>query len=77
MLLDSPALASVIREIRSDFLQGIVDSASHDTKKREDAYYAIRTLDTIVNLLRTRVQQMDTELQLLEAEQNEESDNDE
>lgn len=72
-LLMNPHLASVVEEIKWRHLNSFAGSRASERNIREDAYWAIQALESIMSTLRLRVVRA---AMLLEEEQQE-TDNDE
>lgn len=71
-LLSDPDLASVLDEIKWNFVNQLTTTSPHEKKAREDAYWAIRSLEVFKETLSRRLQRAE----LLAEEEEQENTND-
>jgi hypothetical protein len=71
-LLNDPDLHSILDEIKWNYVNQLTSTAPHEKKAREDAYWAIRSLEVFVETLNRRLQRAD----LLREEEEQENTHD-
>lgn len=71
-LLEDPDLHSVLNEIKWNYVNQLTSTAPHEKKAREDAYWAIRSLEVFTETLNRRLQRAE----LIREEEEQENTND-
>lgn len=69
-VLSDPVFTSTLHELKVQFLNQFAQSAAQEKNKREDAYWAIRSLDTIVTTLSERVTRLRVLKEIEESEED-------
>lgn len=57
-VLQDPVFTSTLAELKMQFLNQFAQSTASEKNKREDAYWAIRSLDTITSSLSQRLERL-------------------
>lgn len=71
-LLEDPDLHSILNEIKWNYVNQLTSTAPHEKKAREDAYWAIRSLEVFSETLNRRLQRAE----LIREEEEQENTND-
>lgn len=67
-LLDSPAWGNTLDELRTAWIQELISTAPHESKRREDLYGKVRVLEEINATLLMRVEIMRQTIERNESE---------